>query len=365
VTPLLSTALLRTQADARLVLLAGSGNEQAFEEIVARYRRPLQRYCERALPRAQAEDVVQQVLTKAWVALQNGTQVRHLKPWLYRIAQTTALESAEKPGYDYAQLEQSLRPASPEESELEQRAVIRRTLTGLASLPPAQREALLRAAVHGQSRAEIAAALGVSEGAVRQLLHRARSSLRAAATAITPLPLLNWATSVGPADPAVAGAAGVVGLAKASAVVASAGVLVATPAAVQHARRDSPQNHRPKPAVRAAKPVQRVSSFQPAAVVRAAETKSSPSGLSEHTDDEHDGRQEQSGEDHEAQHAHRDNREQETEVVRTALVAKSEGEQGEHAEDGAKPTDHEVDQPGHGDEGGGGQAQAQAQADEE
>ena len=240
-TPLLTSALLRTQSDERLVLLVRDGQERAFDAIVDRYRRPLQRYCERALPRSRAEDVVQQVLTKAWCALQDGTEVRSLRPWLYRIAATTVLENARAPGFDYEELKRSLSGAGEPEAELEQQAIIRRTLAGLAALPETQREALLRDAFEGQSRAQIADALGVSEGAVRQLLHRARATLRTAATAITPVPLLSWLGATGPA-PATGtalegGAAGTIGLAsvaKVSAIVASAGVVASGSAAVKH-----------------------------------------------------------------------------------------------------------------------------------
>src|SRR5207249_7794746 len=111
----------------------------------------------------------------------------------------------------------SLRPADEPESELEQRAVIRKTLAGLAALPEAQREALLRNAFDGQSRAQIAEALGVSEGAVRQLLHRARATLRTAATAAMPLPFVSWLAAGGPAPAAgtaiEGGAAGTIALA--------------------------------------------------------------------------------------------------------------------------------------------------------
>src|SRR2546428_563730 len=106
-TPLFSSALLRTQSDERLVLLPRTGHELAFEAIVTRYRKALERYCERALSRPRSEDVVQQVLMKAWVAIQNGAEVRSLKPWLYRITRTTILETAEAPGFDYSELERS------------------------------------------------------------------------------------------------------------------------------------------------------------------------------------------------------------------------------------------------------------------
>jgi hypothetical protein len=91
----------------------------------------------------------------------------------------------------------------------------------------------LRGAVDGESRAEIAQALGVSEGAVRHLLYRARVRLRTVATAVTPLPLVAWIMR--PAEVAGAG-----GLAHASAIVAGAGVLAAGPVATHELAQLNP-----------------------------------------------------------------------------------------------------------------------------
>jgi RNA polymerase sigma factor (sigma-70 family) len=231
--PLFSSALLRTQSDERLVTLIAAGHERAFETIVQRYGSPIERYCARSLSRSDAEDAVQQVMLKAWAALSSGTEVRSLKPWLFRIAQTTIIDTAEKSGFDHDELERSLRPHEGPDSEFEKRALIRKTLVGLAALPEAQREALLRGAVDGESRAEIAQALGVSEGAVRQLLYRARVRLRTVATAVTPLPLVTWIMR--PAEVAGAG-----GLAQASAIVAGAGVLAAGPVATHELAQLNP-----------------------------------------------------------------------------------------------------------------------------
>jgi RNA polymerase sigma factor (sigma-70 family) len=195
VTPILSATLLRTQSDARLTALAAAGHERAFEAIVERYRRPLHRYCRRILPEARAEDAVQQSFLKAWSALGAGTRVEDLKAWLYRIARNAALDAAKKAGYDYDELSDSLHLSGGVHEDLERRAVIRETLTGVASLPDNQREALLRTAVEGHSRAAIARDLDLTEGAVRQLVHRARTTLRAAVTALTPLPLASWAAA--------------------------------------------------------------------------------------------------------------------------------------------------------------------------
>jgi RNA polymerase sigma factor (sigma-70 family) len=245
-TPLLSATLLRTQSDARLATLAREGNERAFEAIVERYRRGLHGYLRRMLPESRTEDALQQSFIKAWTALrEGGVQVRDLKPWLYRIAHNTALDALKKVGYDYEELEESLRSPSAPDADLERRTVIRETLAGVAALPERQREALLRVAVEGQSRAQVAHDLGLSDGAVRQLVHRARMTLRAAATAITPLPLASWAAASrehggGPAAHRVAelaaggGAAGGASvLLKGGAVIVAAGALAVAPSALK------------------------------------------------------------------------------------------------------------------------------------
>jgi RNA polymerase sigma factor (sigma-70 family) len=192
-----TTVLLRTQSDDRLVALARSGHERAFEAIVERYRKPLLRACRRVLPEARAEDAVQQALVAAWSALARGDEVRDLRPWLYRIAHNSALNQLRVSGYDYDELSGLLATGAAPEEELERRLVARNTLTGLAALPDRQREALLATAVQGRGQDEVARAMGISEPAVRQLVHRARTSLRTAATAITPMPLAGWLSELG------------------------------------------------------------------------------------------------------------------------------------------------------------------------
>src|SRR5438270_3137828 len=192
-TPLLSATLLRTQSDARLVALVRQGHERAFEAIVERYRRPLHRHIRRILPESRAEDAIQQTFLKTWSSLQEGAEISELRPWLYRIAQNTSLDALKRAGYDYDELSESLRSPGGPEADLDRRAVIRETLAGVAALPANQREALLRTAVGGDSRAQVAHDLGLTDGAVRQLLHRARTTLRAAATGLTPTPLAAWA----------------------------------------------------------------------------------------------------------------------------------------------------------------------------
>jgi RNA polymerase sigma factor (sigma-70 family) len=243
-----SIVLLRTQTDERLTALAAEGSEPAFTALVERYRRLVLRACMRVLPESRAEDATQQVFVSAWKALTRGDEVRAVRPWLLRIARNTALNALRTPGYEYDELAESLSGGSAPQAELERREVVRQTLRGLADLPENQREALLRTAVQGASHADIARDLGITEGATRQLVLRARATLRSAASAVTPLPLLNWAANgAGPgiAEIAAGGStAGVALLAKAGAVAVIAGGAAATPTIVHEVRGDKPESAR-------------------------------------------------------------------------------------------------------------------------
>jgi RNA polymerase sigma factor (sigma-70 family) len=230
-TPLLSIPLLRTQSDRRLATLAGHGHDRAFEAIVERYRRPLQRYLRRLLSEPLAEDVLQASFVRAWQALRAGTEVRELRPWLYRIAHNQALNTLRAAGSALPAATEAL-PAVSLEVEIERREELREALHGIEALPDRQRAALVAVAVADRTHADVAAELGMSDGALRQLLLRARTTLRAAATALTPYPLMTWlaggqeATAARVAEVAVgAGGAGVA--IKAGAAMLAAGAVVA------------------------------------------------------------------------------------------------------------------------------------------
>ena len=256
---IISRVVLRTQPDERLARLAASGSEAAFETIVRRYRRPLLAYCRRRLrSESRGEDAVQQTFLAAWTALRNGTEVRDLRPWLYRIAHNQAASMLRQPGRDDAMLDETMRGADAPEDELESRLLMRATLAATAALPDLQREAILRTALAGESYEQVAAALGVTDGAVRGLVHRARVSLRRGVAAVAPAPLVAWAAGhgrrAGPlaqrlAD-ALVGAGVGAGSAGGAVAVLKGAAVIATSAAVVggSAPRQRPEA-RPAPAV--------------------------------------------------------------------------------------------------------------------
>ena len=196
--PSVSVHFLQTQSDVRLLALARRGHGRAFEALVRRYRKQLLDHCRRLLlPEGRAEDALQQALLQAWMALERGDEVRDVRSWLFRIAHNASLNALQRSRYDYAELSDSLIGAHAPEADLDRRIAVREALAGLAALPPQQRDALLRTAVDGHSHEQVAAAMGLSEGAVRGLVYRARATLRAAASALTPPPLVAWAASAG------------------------------------------------------------------------------------------------------------------------------------------------------------------------
>jgi RNA polymerase sigma factor (sigma-70 family) len=176
----LSPAALASAPDARLVVLTRAGDERAFAAIVDRYREPLARYCGRIVAPA-ADDAVQQTFINAHAALTGGTLPLALKPWLYRIARNAALNIARDPQLALGPVPDDLLGPEQPEDVVDRRETFERMVGAVRALPSSQRQVIVRHAIEGDSHERIAADLGLSPGAIRQLAYRARGALRAAA----------------------------------------------------------------------------------------------------------------------------------------------------------------------------------------
>ncbi len=196
---------LRAQPDRRLVDLVRDGYDAAFEEIVRRYRRPLDRFAA-AIVGGRSEDVTQDAFSKALLALRGTEAEIELRPWLYRIVRNTALNDLR----DRAPVAEELDEAAPggrsAAAEAESRQEIRDLMERLQALPESQRAALVMRELEGLSHEEIAAALGVSGGAARQAIFRARAALRDGFGLLLPMPVLRMLAEHGD-DAARAGGA--------------------------------------------------------------------------------------------------------------------------------------------------------------
>jgi RNA polymerase sigma factor (sigma-70 family) len=193
----LSLRFLQTQSDAQLTALARAGHERAFEALVRRYRQQLLAYCRRiGSPGTNAEDTLQQALLQAWTAIRTGVEVRDPRAWLYRIVHNVAITNQRRPALIPVELRDTP-GTNGADDEAEQRMAARDALAGLAALPDLQREVMVGTAVDGLSHEQLATALGLTSGAVRGLIYRARATLRAAAAAILPGPVISWSLRSG------------------------------------------------------------------------------------------------------------------------------------------------------------------------
>jgi RNA polymerase sigma factor (sigma-70 family) len=232
--------LLAGASDERLVALAHAGDEQAFAAIVERYRAPLLRYCRGFVSGAAAEDAVQQTFINAYAALSRDDDSRvpaALRPWLYRIAHNAALNVARDPQAGFDELPEELDGVERPDEVVAARERFRRVIGAVSALPPKQRQVIVRHAVDGDSHERIATDLGMTAGSIRQLVHRARRTVREAAAALLPGPLLRALPFGSDAAEVLPAAGGGAVLAKVAVAVVVAGA--AGGGAVQVAKPDT------------------------------------------------------------------------------------------------------------------------------
>lgn len=121
---------------------------------------------------ADADDVLQSTYVKAFEALaRGGFRARaELKTWLYRIVVNVA--------FDARREERRREKFSPPPAPAVETVDLHELRAALAVLPEDQRAALVLKELHGLTGRETAAVLERSEGAVEQLLVRARATLK-------------------------------------------------------------------------------------------------------------------------------------------------------------------------------------------
>lgn len=172
--------LLRLRSDEALIALTRRGSKPAFEALAARHRPRLLAFCQRFVYSGEdAEDLVQEVLTAAFVAILANDRPINAKPWLYRIARNRSLDHLRRVNavgaapLDRLHAERTASPARV--------AILREELGALTKhiqdLPEAQRSALLLRELGGLSYEQIGEVMDRTIPSVKSLLVRARVSL--------------------------------------------------------------------------------------------------------------------------------------------------------------------------------------------
>jgi RNA polymerase sigma-70 factor (ECF subfamily) len=208
------------------------------EELFHEHSRRIYAYCLRQLGSPEeAEDALQATYLNACRSLLAGFEPKVAQAWLFKVAHNVCLTKrrsswrrsrVERP-QDIQSIEEFI--AAPEERGPELMGIE----DALADLPAQQRRAILLREWQGLSYREVAAEMGLSQGAVETLIFRARRSL---ASALEPeqaperrarfLGLLDAGALLGAIKSALAGSFGT-SLAAGLAVTASTTLIAATP----------------------------------------------------------------------------------------------------------------------------------------
>jgi len=187
---------------AQLLALARSGDQQAFADLVGPYLRELHVHCYRMLGSFQdAEDVMQEVLVRAWRHLDRFENRSSVRQWLYRIATNRCLTFQARAATATAGA--GLVPPPPNAPEVEvvalqpypdsrlgllpdhdpqarydlRESVDLAFLSAIQLLPARQRAVLLLRDVLAFSAAETAGLLDTTVAGVNSALQRSRTAL--------------------------------------------------------------------------------------------------------------------------------------------------------------------------------------------
>lgn len=195
--------------DAEVVARLRAGDEQAFEALVARHYGTMMAVAQTYVQtRAVAEEVVQEAWLGFLQSLNRFEGRSSLKTWILAIlvnkAKTRGVREARSVPFASLAPEHDAPAVEPErfrgpqdafpghwraypgnwgaapEVALEDRETLRVAMRAISELPVAQQTVIRMRDVEGYSSDEVCAALEVSPGNERVLLHRARSRVRAA-----------------------------------------------------------------------------------------------------------------------------------------------------------------------------------------
>jgi RNA polymerase sigma-70 factor (ECF subfamily) len=175
-----------TALEPDLVARACAGDVGAFEELVGQHADRLFAVVLRIVDdRAEAEDVVQESLLRAWRNIGRFQARSMFFTWLYRIAvneASRALAKRARGGRTVPVDEQAVQLAAPSEEGPARRAEHKELRDALdlaiASLAPPYRIAVVLRDIEGLSTREAAGIAGVGEAAFKSRLHQARMKIR-------------------------------------------------------------------------------------------------------------------------------------------------------------------------------------------
>ena len=183
--------------DQEVVLLARSGQEAAYRELIRRYERPVFALLFRMVrDRELAEDLAQETFVKALNAIDSYRPEFKFSSWIFKIGNNAAIDHLRRRELDTLSLDGSPHAETPEamqatalqigarqESPLdtvEAKELGSEIEAAIGRLRPEYRSCILLRHVEGRAYEEIAEILDLPLGTVKTYIHRARNELRVA-----------------------------------------------------------------------------------------------------------------------------------------------------------------------------------------
>lgn len=171
------------------MLAFAQGDAGAFDRLYARHKGTVFRFIARALPsKADAEEIFQDVWMKAIEARIRYEPRAKFTTWIYAIAHNRLVDAWRRKGLwlvpldggddDQPAIDPPDDPANEPPAQMSNRQALERFAAVLEGLPAAQREAFLMKEEAEMSVAEIAAATGANEEAVKSRIRYATAKLR-------------------------------------------------------------------------------------------------------------------------------------------------------------------------------------------
>jgi RNA polymerase sigma-70 factor (ECF subfamily) len=160
-------------ADSDVVDAARGGDRQAFAELYRRYIRMVHGVLLARVPRADVDDLVQDVFLVAMDRLPGLREAAAFPGWLASIARNRAVDFLRRKRIPTEELIRE--PAAHDGDTTAALAV----LSEIRALPEAYRETLVLRLVEGLTGPEIAERTGLTHASVRVNLHRGMKQLRA------------------------------------------------------------------------------------------------------------------------------------------------------------------------------------------
>jgi len=176
--------------DVRLMQLVGAGEEAAFEQLVERHQRLVVGTVARMLGNnSDVEDIAQQVFVRVWKSAKRYVPRAKFTTWLLKITRNLVFNELRRRSR-HAQLPLQVEPEGEDRPIRDERAVapdaslleqeLQQAIdAAIGQLPETQRMAVVLRRYDELSYEEIAEVLEQSVPAVKSLLFRARTELRA------------------------------------------------------------------------------------------------------------------------------------------------------------------------------------------